>query len=83
MLRVNRFWNLRVKLVALLGCLLAGTLAAQAWLHDASERKLLGAVEEVAGEIATEAVEMMMKATSATAAIPARPRRVSITFRTN
>ncbi len=80
MLRVNRFWNLRVKLVALLGCLLAGTLAAQAWLHDASERKLLSAVEEVAGEIATEAVEMMMKAT---AAIPTQPRRVSITFRIN
>ncbi len=80
MLRVNRFWNLRVKLVALLGCLLAGTLAAQAWLHDASERKLLSAVEEMAGEIATEAVEMMMKAT---AAIPTQPRRVSITFRTN
>ena len=80
MVRVNRFWNLRVKLVALLGCLLAGTLTAQAWLHDASERKLLNAVEEVAGEIATEAVEMMMRAT---AAIPTQPTRVSITFRAN
>ncbi|MEC9477421.1 MAG: ATP-binding protein [Planctomycetota bacterium] len=78
--RVNRFWNLRVKLVALLGCLLAGTLAAQAWLHGASERKLLTAIEEVAGEIATEAVEMMMKAT---AQIPTQPTRVSITFTTN
>ncbi len=80
MRRVSRFWNLRMKLVALLGCLLAGTLAAQSWLHDASERQLLQAVEEMAEGIVAETVELTMKAT---VAVPVRPTRIAITFHAN
>lgn len=80
MRRVSRFWNLRMKLVALLGCLLAGTLAAQSWLHDASERQLLQAVEEMAEGIVAETVELTM---NATVAVPVRPTRIAITFHAN
>jgi len=61
----HQFWNLRVKLVLLLAFLLAGTLAVQGWLEERKVQRLLQAVEQIAANIAADAVKMGIQATAA------------------
>ena len=76
----NQIWNLRVKLVLMLACLLAGTLAIQGWLEELKRQRLLQAVEKIAENIAAEAVVMGIYAT---AALPLSESEIRIAFKPN
>ena len=58
------FWNFRFKLILLIALLMAGTLSVQAVIRHHSIQVILDGTEEVAAEIANEAAEKMLIATS-------------------
>ncbi|MBT6969623.1 MAG: HAMP domain-containing protein [Planctomycetes bacterium] len=76
----HQFWNLRVKLVLLLAFLLAGTLTVQGWLEERKVQRLLEAVEQIAANIAADAVKMGIQATAAN---PLYQRDIHVGFETN
>ncbi|MGE4615004.1 MAG: HAMP domain-containing sensor histidine kinase [Planctomycetota bacterium] len=79
--RWSQLWNLRVKLVLLLACLLAGTLAVQDYLEELKRQRLIAAVEQMAGDIAAEAVELTIRATAMVpAVVPSMKSNWQVTF---
>jgi len=79
--RWSQLWNLRVKLVLLLACLLAGTLAVQDYLDELMRQRLIEAVEHMAGDIAAEAVELTIRATAMVpAVVPPMKSNWQVTF---
>ncbi|MEO2149364.1 MAG: HAMP domain-containing protein, partial [bacterium] len=76
----HQFWNLRVKLVLLLAFLLAGTLTVQGWLEERKVQRLLQAVEQIAANIAADAVKMGIQATAAS---PLYKKDIHVGFETN
>jgi len=82
--RWSQLWNLRVKLVLLLACLLAGTLAVQDYLDELKRQRLIEAVEHMAGDIAAEAVELTIRATAMVpAVVPPMKSNWQVTFQAN
>lgn len=82
--RWNQLWNLRVKLALLLACLLAGTLAVQDYLEELKRQRLIDAVEQMAGDIAAEAVELTIRATAMVpAVVPSMKSNWQVTFQAN
>ncbi len=82
--RWSQLWNLRVKLVLLLACLLAGTLAVQDYLDELKRQRLIEAVEHMAGDIAAEAVELTIRATAMVpAVVPPMKGNWQVTFQAN
>lgn len=58
------FWNFRFKLILLIALLMAGTLSVQEIIRNHSIQVILEATEEVAADIANEAAQKMLIATS-------------------
>ncbi len=82
--RWSQLWNLRVKLALLLACLLAGTLAVQDYLEELKRQRLIDAVEQMAGDIASEAVELTIRATAMVpAVVPSMKSNWQVTFQAN
>ncbi|HIA28293.1 MAG TPA: hypothetical protein EYN79_09335, partial [Planctomycetes bacterium] len=82
--RWSQLWNLRVKLVLLLACLLAGTLAVQDYLEELKRQRLIDAVEQMAADIAAEAVELTIRATAMVpAVVPPMKSNWQVTFQAN
>jgi signal transduction histidine kinase len=68
-------------LVLLLACLLAGTLAVQDYLEELKRQRLIAAVEQMAGDIAAEAVELTIRATAMVpAVVPSMKSNWQVTF---
>jgi signal transduction histidine kinase len=71
-------------LVLLLACLLAGTLAVQDYLEELKRQRLIAAVEQMAGDIAAEAVELTIRATAMVpAVVPSMKSNWQVTFQAN
>ncbi len=58
------FWNFRFKLILLIALLMAGTLSVQSVIRNHSIQVILDGAEKVAAEIANEAAEKILIATS-------------------
>ncbi|NCF56460.1 MAG: hypothetical protein GWP41_09400 [Planctomycetia bacterium] len=62
MVNVPGIWNLRVKLLLLLGVLMAGTLAVQSAVMEKGADHIFQEAENIAIELADEATEKLINA---------------------